>query len=152
MVVDQLAPGFPIDAQTGEPQLLQLPYREDPWLFLAACTHLIRVSRTKGEPAFRQFEERWPSPRSLLASPCFGAELRLHFRQLGLFGMRSELLIRAAYRQTGRRELGPVPAEDEYLYWPGYPREAWRVLALGQLAEPAQDRVVEAWRRWTVEP
>jgi len=142
-----------MEANHGEPDLLQLRYRGEPWKLLVCCILLNRTRRSQGvDRVAEELFRRWPTPRTLADAPHLPL-VRL-LTPLGFQRRRALSLRRFAEDWTwlGALYQGTTPAastELRAMHGVGdYAFDAYRLLVLGDLSVPPRDKELLRWWRW----
>lgn len=133
----------------GEPQLLQLRYRHDPWRVLVCCILLNRTSRKQVDSIIDQLFDEYPDA-STMARARVG-DLRELLHPLGFSFQRAQRLIDMSDEWES---FGDAPSYESIATLTGvgeYARDAYRLLVLNDLTVEPEDKKLRQWVRWARE-
>ena len=136
----------------GEPQLLQLRYRSEPWKLLVACALLNRTTRRQVDGVVDALFLDYPTPEAMAHAR--HSDLCDLLRPLGMYRQRAERLRRLSddwmallFMWEGTTPDGLV--ELSALTGVGaYALDSYRMFVLDDLTVRPSDKELVRWMRW----
>lgn len=129
-------------------QVVEMRATGDPWRVLVACICLVQCNRNAVDRIWPELLGSWPTAEAMAGANA--VELEATLRPIGLQRSRAQKLWSMSAEWLRWREEGLDVSWRDVERLPGcgqYAAEAYRVFVVGELAQPAADRVVETWRR-----
>ena len=138
--------------KVGEPQLLQLKYRDEPWKVLVVCVLLNRTTRAQVDRVVDDLFLEYPTPEHLATARVH--ELASLLYPLGMHNNRAKRLVRFAedwialdsmWEHTtpdGLTELSALTGVGEYAL------DSYRLFVLGDHSVQPNDKELRRWKAW----